>query len=493
VNLKRLIIGLNVERIESDTNLEVEGFTCDSRKVGPNFLFVAISGFKEDGHQFISQAIEKGARVIVVEKDISTFIPEGTVLIKVPSSRLALARLSTNWYGFPSGEIKVIGITGTNGKTTTVYLIESILKKAGFRVGKISTIDYNLGRDSFLSSLTTPESQDLQKILKAMVEDNLDYVVMEVSSHSLALYRVEGVEFDWAVFTNFSPEHLDFHKDLNKYLEAKVSLFKRLGKEARKRISKRAVVNIDDSAANYIMNNTSCQIITYGVKKEANVQGKALRAASNGVSFMLKTGKRKRIDLSLLGVHNVYNALAAASVAFGEGIPDYLIKEGLEEVRGIPGRLESIENTHGFGIFVDYAHTHDGLEKVLETLREITDHKLVVVFGCGGDRDPQKRPLMGRAALKLADYSIITSDNPRSEDPEEIIAQIEKEMEAEGGKKEKDYLTVIDRKEAIKVALEKMRKGDVLLIAGKGHERTQIFKDKIVEFDDRKVVRDLLK
>jgi len=493
VNLKRLIIGLNVERIESNTNLEVKGLTCDSRKVGPNFLFVAISGFKEDGHQFISQAIKKGAKVIVVEKDISVSIPREVVLIKVPSSRLALARLSTNWYGFPSGEIKVIGITGTNGKTTTVYLVESILKKAGFKVGKISTIDYNLGRECFLSSLTTPESQDLQKLLKTMVDDNLDYVVMEVSSHSLALHRVEGVEFDWAVFTNFPPEHLDFHKSLDEYLETKVSFFKRLGKASRKRVSKRAVVNIDDPAANYIMDNTSSAVITYGIKKEADVQGKVLRVVSDGVSFILEREKRKRIDLSLLGVHNVYNALAAASIAFGEEIPPYLIKEGLEEVKGIPGRLEFIKNTHDFGIFVDYAHTHDGLEKVLETLREITKGRLIIVFGCGGDRDSQKRPLMGRAALKLADYSIITSDNPRSEDPEEIIAQIEKGMKEEGGRKGKDYLTITDRREAIEAALEKMSKEDVLLIAGKGHERTQIFKDKVVEFDDRKVVRELLK
>ena len=315
---------------------------------------------------------------------------------------------------------------------------------------------------------------------------------MEVSSHSLALHRVEGVEFDRAVFTNFSPDHLDFHKNLNEYLETKISLFKKLGKETRKRISKRAVVNIDDSAANYIMDNTSCQIITYGIKKKADVQGKVLRVVSDGVSFILERGKRQRIDLSLLGVHNVYNALAAASIAFGEEIPDYLIKEGLEEVRGIPGRLESIKNTHDFGIFIDYAHTQDGLEKVLETLREITRGRLIVVFGCGGDRDSQKRPLMGRAALKLADYSIITSDNPRSEDPEEIIVQIEKGMKEEGGRKGKDYLTVTDRREAMKAALEKMKREDVLLIAGKGHERTQIFKDKIVEFDDRKVVRELL-
>jgi len=493
MHLKELIVGLEVERIRGEINLEVEGLAYDSRKVENNFLFVAISGFREDGHQFIPQAIEKGARAIVIEKEMSiSSIPQKVVLIKVPSSRLALAQLSNCWYGFPSGEIKVIGITGTNGKTTTAYLVESILKKAGFKVGKISTIDYTLGKDFFPSSITTPESQDLQKMLKTMVERNLDYAVMEVSSHSLVLHRVEGIEFDRAVFTNISPEHLDFHKSWDDYLEAKVSLFKRLGKRARKRISKKAIVNIDDPVADYIIDNTSSEIITYGIKKEADVRGKILEITPRGVFFILDMEKKKRINLSLLGVHNVYNALAAASVALGEEMPTYLIKEGLEEIKRIPGRLEPIENKNGFRIFVDYAHTEDGLEKVLQALRKIVRGKLMVVFGCGGDRDSQKRPLMGKVALKLADYSIITSDNPRSEDPEEIIAQIEKGIKEEGGKREKDYLTVVDRKQAIGLALEKMQRQDILLIAGKGHEKVQIFKDKVVEFDDREVVRDLL-
>jgi len=479
MHLRELIADLEIARIKGEVNLEIEGLAYDSRKVESNFIFVAIPGFKQDGHQFITQAVEKGARVIVVEKDVYISIPQNVVLIKVPSSRLALAQLSNCWYRFPSREIKMIGITGTNGKTTTTYLVESILKRAGFKVGKISTIDYILGEDFFPSSITTPESHDLQGMLKTMVDRNLDYAVMEVSSHSLALNRVEGVEFDRAVFTNLSPEHMDFHKSWQEYLEAKVSLFEKLGKGARKRISKKAIVNIDDPVADYLIDRVSSEVTTYAIKKKADVRGRILEMTSRGVLFILEGEKKKRINLSLLGLHNVYNALAAASIA-------------LEEVKRIPGRLEPIDNKNGFNIFVDYAHTEDGLKKVLQTLQGIVKGNLIVVFGCGGDRDAQKRPLMGKAALKLADYSVITSDNPRSEDPGDIVAQIEKGIMEEGGKKGRDYSIVVDRKEAIKSALEKMQKEDTLLIAGKGHEKVQIFKDKVVEFDDRKVVRELL-
>lgn len=492
MNLRELISEIDVEKIAGNPDLEIEGVAYDSRKIQPDFLFVAISGFKEDGHDFILEAIEKGAKAVIVEKEIQIPFPK-IVSVRVPSSRVALAQISNRFYEFPSGQIRVIGITGTNGKTTTAYLIESILKRCGYRVGKISTIDYTLGRGfSSFSSITTPESEDAQRMIRAMVDDHLDYVVMEVSSHALVLHRVEGVEFDWAVFTNFSPEHLDFHKNLDEYLEAKISLFKSLDKPPRKKPPKGAVVNADDPVASYIMAETPCQIITYGITKEADVRGKVLEVSSNGVSFVLEADSIDKINLPLLGIHNVYNALAAASVARGEEIPLALIKEGLESLRRVPGRLEPIENSQSFRVFVDYAHTADGLEKVLQALRGVVKGRLVVVFGCGGDRDRQKRPLMGKVALELADYSIITSDNPRSEDPEEIIVQIEKGVKEAGGKRERDYLVIVDRREAIQEALERMRTEDTLLIAGKGHERFQIFKDKAVEFEDRKVVQDLL-
>jgi UDP-N-acetylmuramoyl-L-alanyl-D-glutamate--2,6-diaminopimelate ligase len=492
VNLRELITDIDVEKIAGNPDLEIEGVAYDSRKIQPNFLFVAISGFKEDGHHFIGEAIERGARAVIIEKEIQIPFPKKIVSVRVPSSRLALAQISNRFYDFPTGQIRVIGITGTNGKTTTAYLIESILRRCGFRVGKISTIDYTLGRGFSFSSITTPESEDAQRMIRAMVDDHLDYVVMEVSSHALVLHRIEGVEFDWAVFTNFSPEHLDFHKNLDEYLNAKISLFKSLSKLPKKKSPKGAIVNADDPVASYIMGETPCQIITYGIKKEAAIRGKVLEVSGNGVSFVLEADSIDKINLHLLGIHNVYNALAAASVALGEKIPFALIKAGLESLRRVPGRLELVENSQGFRVFVDYAHTADGLEKVLQTLREVVQGRLLVVFGCGGDRDRQKRPLMGKIALKLADYSIITSDNPRSEDPEEIVDQIEKGVKEAGAKRERDYLVIVDRREAIKEALEKMKKEDTLLIAGKGHERFQIFKDRAVEFEDRKVVQDLL-
>jgi len=495
MKLKELISEVKIEKIIGNPDVDIEGLTYDSRKVKEGYLFVAIRGFKKDGHQFIPEAIKRGAKAIVLEREIETRLPgPKTPIIKVSSSRLALTRISAHFYGFPSQKIRVIGITGTNGKTTLTYLLESIFKTSGFTVGKLSTIDYNLGSGPHPSSVTTPESQDLQRMLRIMVDRGLDYVVMEVSSHSLVLHRTEEVEFDQAVFTNLSPEHLDFHRTLHNYLEAKTSLFRQLGKEAKKGANKVATINIDDPAADYIIKNTSVKVLTYGIRKNSDVQGKILKMGPGGTSFLVSAGKGKEreINLALLGIHNVYNALAAISVAIEEKIDFPAIKKGLERVDKIPGRLELIENKRGYRIFVDYAHTPDGLEKTLKTLREVAKGKLIVVFGCGGDRDAKKRPLMGKIALKLADYSIITSDNPRSEDPEEIISQIERGIREEGGEKGKEYLSIVDRRKAIRKALEMMGRGDTLLVAGKGHERVQIFKDRVEEFDDRKVIRELL-
>jgi len=497
MNLKKIISNLKIEKISGNPDLEIEGLGYDSRKMRKNFLFVAIRGFQQDGHEFISQAIKKGAKAIIVERD--TPIPHlDVVSIKVPSSRLALAKVSNCFYRFPSQKIKVIGITGTNGKTTTAYMLESILNAAKFKVGKISTIDYNLGNEphsSHPSFITTPEPEELQKMLRIMVDKKVKYVIMEVSSHSLVLHRVEGVEFDWVIFTNLSQDHLDFHKTMDNYLKAKASLFKSPESDYREKTTKKAIINVDDKAGNYILKNTSCPTITYGIKEKALFQAKVVEAGIEGTSFILKIKgeEKEKIDLSLPGLHNVYNALAAATVSFEENISLPLIKRGLENLKRIPGRLEPVENREGFKIFVDYAHTPDGLKKVLESLCKITKKRLIVVFGCGGDRDKLKRPLMGKAVIELADYSIITSDNPRSENPEDIIYQIEKGAKDKGGKKIKDYLTIPDRREAIKKALQIIKKGDVLLIAGKGHEKKQIFKDKVIKFDDREVTQNLLK
>lgn len=486
MNLQELTSVLDVEKVVGPLDRLVRGLTYDSRKAKIGFLFVAISGFRQDGHNFIPEAIRKGTRVVVVEKEILSLPPEIT-LIRVRSSREALAKLSSYWYGFPSRQLKLIGITGTNGKTTTTYLVEAILKKAGHKVGRISTINYDLGSGPIPSRITTPESQDLQEILRNMVDAGVDYAVIEVSSHSLVLHRVDGVQFDFAVFTNFSLDHLDFHKSIERYLEAKVSLF-------RERAPKMAAVNVDDAMAHHFMKSISCPLITYGVKKEARVKGKILKTGVRGSSFLAQVDKNEplRINLPLLGIHNVYNALAAISTAVAQAVEPLIIREGLERVKRIPGRLEYIQNKRDLDVFVDYAHTPDALEKVLKSLRQVARGKIWVVFGCGGDRDIQKRPLMGKVSLKFADYSVITSDNPRSEDPEKIVAVIEEGVREDGGHRGKDYTTVVDRREAIRTALERMKRGDTLLIAGKGHEKVQIFEDRVVEFSDSKVVRDLL-
>ena len=482
MKIRQLIKKIPVEKITGTSNINVKGITYDSRRVEKDFLFVAIPGFKVDGHNFIREAWEKGARTFVIEKDIGFSLP-GAVLIKVSSSRLALAQISNVFYGFPSQKIKVVGITGTNGKTTTIYLIQSIFKKAGLKAGRISTIDYNVGDNFYPATVTTPESKDLQELFKRMLENKMDWVVMEVSSHSLVLHRVEGIDFDWAVFTNLSPEHLDFHRSIDKYLEAKLSLFKKMGQE------KKSAINIDDPASEKILKNTNCQIFTYGMMKKADFMADTL----NRSSFLLRAkGKKTKINFSLLGIHNVYNALAAAAVTIEEGVSLNLVKEGLEDVKRVPGRLELIPNKASLKIYVDYAHTQDGLEKVLRALRQINKGRLIVVFGCGGDRDSYKRPLMGKVAFQNADLCIITSDNPRSEDPKLIISQIEEGLKSSGAKLNKDYFLIPDRREAIAFALNKLNKNDTLLVAGKGHERVQIFKDRVIKFNDKDVIQDLL-
>jgi len=482
VKIKQLIEKIPVEKIIGNPNVNVKGITYDSRRAEKDFLFVAIHGFKVDGHNFIRQAWKKGARAFVIEKDVNFPLP-GAALIKVSSSRSALAQISNIFYGFPSQKIKVVGITGTNGKTTTTYLIQSIFKKAGLKVGRISTIDYNVGEVSYPATVTTPESKDLQELFKKMVERGMDWVVMEVSSHSLVLHRVEEIDFDWAVFTNLSPEHLDFHHSMDKYLEAKLSFFRKMGQK------KKSAINIDDPVSERILKNTNCQVVTYGMIRKADFVADVL----NSSSFLLRAkGKKTKISSSLLGIHNVYNALAAAAVTIEEAVPLNLVKEGLEDVKRIPGRLELIHNKASLKIYVDYAHTQDGLEKVLRALRKINKGKLIVVFGCGGDRDIYKRPLMGKVAFQNSDLCIITSDNPRSEDPKFIISQIEEGLRNSGAKPSKDYFLIPDRREAIAFALNKLSKNDTLLVAGKGHERVQIFKDRVIKFNDKDVIQDLL-
>jgi len=486
MKIRDIVSKIDTEDVVGNLDLKIEGVCYDSRKASKNFLFVAIKGFKVDGHVFIPDAYRKGARAFVVERYLD--LPADAVLIKVPSSRKALAQIGSVFYGYPSRKLKIIGVTGTNGKTTVTYLLQSIFQRAGIKVSRLSTTDYNIGGVIYPALTTTPESLDLQELFKKMVSCKTKYAVMEVSSHSLVLHRVDGINFEWAIFTNLSPDHLDFHRNMEEYLKAKLILFETMLPD------KRALINLDDPYSEQIIKKSSCRVITYGMKKEAYYCASRWGMDGEKTSFILKVGKRKeKFEISLLGIHNVYNALAAVGVALEEGIPLEIVKEGLREVKGVPGRLEIIENKANLKIYVDYAHTPQSLERVLNTLRKISKGRLIVVFGCGGDRDPYKRPIMGKIAYRLADYTIVTSDNPRSEDPEKIIFSIEEGMLEEGAKKGKDYISIVDRREAIRYALSQMGKDDTLLVAGKGHERVQIFKDKTIPFDDREVLRDLLR
>jgi len=486
VKLKDIVFKINKEEIKGSTDIEIENVCYDSRKTRKNCLFVAIKGFKVDGHKFIPDAYAKGARAFVVEKEIP-FFPDAT-LIKVASSRKALAEISNIFYGYPSRKLRLIGVTGTNGKTTITYFLQSIFQEKGVKTGRISTINYDLGGEIYPAIATTPESLELQEFLHKMLNNKVKYVFMEVSSHSLVLHRVDGINFNWAIFTNLSPEHLDFHHNMEDYFRAKLTLFERMPPEGK------VLINTDDVYGNRIIGRTHCRIVTYGVKNSADYRATNIKIDKEKTRFQVEIdGRNEDFDIFLPGFHNVYNALAAIGLAREEGIDINLIRRGLRLVKRVPGRLERVDNKANFNIYVDYAHTPSSLEQVLISLKKTARGKLIVVFGCGGDRDPYKRPVMGKIAFNIADYTVITSDNPRSEDPESIILEIERGMIKEGARKGKDYSIFIDREEAIKFALGKLKDEDTLLVAGKGHERVQIFKDKVVPFDDREVICKLLR
>jgi len=451
--------------------------TYDSRKVKPGDVFVAIPGFKVDGTDFIRQAIANGAKVIVAENEVK--VPAGVKFEKVPCARKALARLANKFYDYPSKKIKLIGITGTNGKTTTSYLIASILKKAGYKVGVIGTIN---------GGLTTPESLDLQEMLADMVEQGITHVVLEVSSHALALDRVSGCDFDIAIFTNLTHDHLDFHKTKKEYLATKLKLFENLKQDGV------AIVNVDDPASKDIFEVVQGEIVTYGVGQarhelrstkhnefDTKVSGIAIRQDS-----MSLTINSRELRTPLIGIPNVYNIAAAYQCALVLNIPQMIIKKGIEALQGVPGRVERIDFGQPFSVVVDFAHSPDALQKLIETYRPLTEGKIILVFGCPGDRDKDKRPVMGGIAAKLADVSIITTDDPRSEHPASIVDNIVAGIRLPGYPDIRDRCRIIiDRREAIRKALELAEKGDTVLIAGRGHEKYQDFNGKKVEIDDK--------
>ncbi|OOP57566.1 MAG: UDP-N-acetylmuramoyl-L-alanyl-D-glutamate--2,6-diaminopimelate ligase [Candidatus Brocadia carolinensis] len=460
---------------------EVCGISHDSRKIKKGYVFVAIKGHKVDGHNFIATAIEKGAAALVVEKrtEATPRIPQ----IVVPHTRPALAVMSNWFYGEPSAQMSVIGITGTNGKTTTSYFTKSIIESAGNKTGLIGTIQYQIGGRVIPAQETTPESVELHGYFAEMLKSGIRYAVIEVSSHALSQCRVEGVCFRSAIFTNLSVEHLDYHTDIRNYRTEKLKLVKGLSPDAF------AILNADDNASKHFAECTKSQVVWYGIKKKnADVTAEIQQEDVNTTQILLNSPWGKiPINLNLIGKHNVYNALAAAANGLALGFTLDTVKTGIESLKTVPGRLERIDCGQDYAVYVDFAHTHQALQLVLRTLREVTKGRIILVFGCGGDRDRKKRSKMGHVAEKYSDLFWITSDNPRSEDPNHIIREIQK-----GVKKESCFRVQADRRTAIEEAISEATGGDVVIIAGKGHEQNQIAKGVTISFDDREVVRQML-
>jgi UDP-N-acetylmuramoyl-L-alanyl-D-glutamate--2,6-diaminopimelate ligase len=468
----------------------VTGLVHDSRRVEPGAVFVAVPGFKQDGRSFVSEALHRGAALVVAEGE-DPLPGSRHCRILVPSSREALARLADAYFGHPSGRLTVVGITGTNGKTTTSYLVEALLRARGMRTGVVGTIQYWVGEERIPAGQTTPESVELQALLVRMVEAGVGGVAMEVSSHALALHRVDGVAFDVAVFTNLTQDHLDFHGTLEAYRRAKARLFALLAAGGKPRPC--AVINIDDPAGPSMCAGLDLPILTYGLGSSAQLRPRRFTSSIEGISLEVETPAGPLLLRSpLIGEHNVMNLLAASGAGLALGMNPGAVARALGSVASVPGRFERVEAGQPFLAVVDYAHTPDALERVLVTARKLTRTRLGVVFGCGGDRDRGKRPIMGGIAARLCDRVWVTSDNPRSEEPLAIMREIEVGLRGAPSAPER-YAMIPDRRAAIRDALEWARPGDTVVIAGKGHETYQIIGSEVLPFDDRAVACEILK
>jgi len=459
----------------------------DSRRARRGCVFVAIRGTRVDGHEYIMDAVRRGATTIIAERDPgqSKLLRKAT-LVLVPDSREALARISDYFYDSPSEKLKVIGVTGTNGKTTVSYLVKSILESAGERCAQIGTTGYDLLGDFEEAMTTTPESLDLQRMMRSIVDKGAGYVTLEVSSHALTQSRVDKVRFHTAVFTNLTQDHLDYHHDMEDYFAAKARLFTEHSPE-------HSVINMDDAYAPRLVAMTGSNIITYGLDAQADITAEDLNAGVDGFSMKLKTPSGSvPIRSGLAGLHNVYNTLAAAGAALAEGVDMENVAEGVEHLKAVPGRFERVEAGQPFTVVVDYAHTDDALANAIRTARSLTRGKVITVFGCGGDRDRAKRPFMGKVAWSMSDKVVITSDNPRTEDPKRIIDDILEGIR-EIDNRRGEMKVIPDRREAIRVAVKLAEPGDFVLIAGKGHETYQIVGKLKRHFDDREEAMAALK
>lgn len=481
--------------ITGNTDVEIRDLFYDSRKVEPGGLFFALRGAAVDGHRFLQRAVEAGASALVVED--ATDVPPGVPCATVRDARHAMSLMAAAFYGNPTDGVPLVGITGTNGKTTTTYLIESMLEKSGIPTAVLGTINYRFRNTTLPAPNTTPESVDLQATLRQLVNLGARGVVMEVSSHALEQRRVDGCRFDVGIFTNLTRDHLDYHHDMDSYSASKQRFFSELLAPDRVKPSRSAVVNIDDPAGFQFVEVSACPVITYGLAPDARISAWNVVFSTGGISGTLCTpAGETAFSSQLLGRFNLYNILAASSAAFALGVPLQAIQGGISEHGKVEGRLERVENERGVTLLVDYAHTGDALENVLATLSELEHGRIITVFGCGGDRDRGKRPIMGEIAARYSDLAIVTSDNPRTEEPASIIAEVRSGIlplgireyatsDLSGGFPERGFLSVESRREAIRLAVGLAKPGDIVLIAGKGHEDYQIIGAEKHHFDDR--------
>jgi UDP-N-acetylmuramoyl-L-alanyl-D-glutamate--2,6-diaminopimelate ligase len=478
MKLKDILKDIEIVELRADPEMEIGDICYDSRRAKAGDLFVAITGFETDGHRYIGSVFEKGAEAVLCEKPPEADLP----CVLVRDSRHALAIASKNFFRSPSSEMVMIGVTGTNGKTTTTTLIKHMLEHClGAKVGLVGTNENMIGYTALPAERTTPESYELQKLLREMADAGCSHVVMEVSSHSLVLSRVAGITFQAGIFMNLTQDHLDFHGTMEEYAKAKALLFRQCDKGA---------VNLDDQWAEYMLKEAQCPMLTFATKRnEADLVAKDIRFSTDGVKFCVLTPQSlERVRLGIPGRFSVYNALAVVACGTLLGIETSRVAEALSTARGVKGRMEVVPTDGDYTIIIDYAHTPDALENVLKSMKEVVPGRLVVLFGCGGDRDRTKRPIMGKIAAKYADFVIVTSDNPRTEEPSGIIADI---MAGVEGTKT-PHAVIEDRREAIAFAIENHWPGDAIILAGKGHETYQIVGKTKYHMDEREIVAEIL-
>lgn len=467
------------KEMQGDASLQIAQLVSDSRKESKDGLFFCFKGERFDSHDYAQQAIDNGCVALVVER----LLPLPVSQLLVPNARLAMAYIAPAFYGFPSRHMKMVGVTGTKGKTTTSFLVKSICEQAGYKCGLIGTTGHMIGQQKLPGTLTTPDPIELHETLRQMLDAGVEVVSMEVSAHALAQYRTDGILFEAVAYTNLSQDHLDFFHTMEVYLDAKKRLFD-------KQFAKNAAFNADEETSAYLMEELEIPSITYGIRENSDVFARDIEISETGVSFQmhLRSVQSVPVELALTGMFNVYNAMAAAALALILGVELPVVKQGLEALRSVPGRVEMLDTQTPFHMYLDYSHSPDALDNILRTMRTFTKGKLIAVFGCGGDRDKGKRPIMGKIGGELADFCVLTSDNPRRENPFDILSEIEKGILPTGGA----YVVIENRREAILHAMRMAQAGDVIVLAGKGHETYQEINGIKYPFDEKVVVQELL-